>query len=154
MDLIKDVSSIIGLIISFITLITLFSQKFSNRISKSIEPTIDELKDINETQNKDIKALQDTLKQNQIQYDKEKEFLEKQYIVLQTGILDMLRQRIMVIYHKYREVQIISRYDREIVDQLYKDYKKAGGNSYIEKIYARIKRWEVIEDFMSSEEDD
>ena len=154
MDLIKDVSSIIRLIISFITLITLFSQKFSNRISKSIEPTIDELKDINETQNKDIKALQDTLKQNQIQYDKEKEFLEKQYIVLQTGILDMLRQRIMVIYHKYREVQIISRYDREIVDQLYKDYKKAGGNSYIEKIYARIKRWEVIEDFMSSEEDD
>lgn len=154
MDLIKDVSSIIGLIISFITLITLFSQKFSNRISKSIEPTIDELKDMNEAQNKDIKALQDTLKQNQVQYDKEKELLEKQYIVLQTGILDMLRQRIMVIYHKYREVQIISRYDREIVDQLYKDYKKAGGNSYIEKIYARIKRWEVIEDFMSSEEDD
>ena len=109
---------------------------------------------INEAQNKDIKALQDTLKQNQVQYGKEKELLEKQYIVLQTGILDMLRQRIMVIYHKYREVQIISRYDREIVDQLYKDYKKAGGNSYIEKIYARIKRWEVIEDFMSSEEDD
>ena len=154
MDLIKDLSSIIGLIISFITLITLFSQKFSNRISKSIEPTIEELKSINEAQNKDIKSLQDTLKQNQIQYDKEKELLEKQYIVLQTGILDMLRQRIMVIYHKYREVQIISRYDREIVDQLYKDYKKAGGNSYIEKIYARIKRWEVIEDFMSSEEDD
>ena len=154
MDLIKDVSSIIGLIISFITLITLFSQKFSNRISKSIEPTIEELKKINEAQNKDIKALQDTLKQNQVQYGKEKELLEKQYIVLQTGILDMLRQRIMVIYHKYREVQIISRYDREIVDQLYKDYKKAGGNSYIEKIYARIERWEVIEDFMSSEEDD
>lgn len=154
MDLIKDVSSIIGLIISFITLITLFSQKFSNRISKSIEPTIEELKKINEAQNKDIKALQDTLKQNQVQYGKEKELLEKQYIVLQTGILDMLRQRIMVIYHKYREVQIISRYDREIVDQLYKDYEKAGGNSYIEKIYARIKRWEVIEDFMSSEEDD
>ena len=154
MDLIKDVSSIIGLIISFITLITLFSQKFSNRISKSIEPTIEELKNINEAQNKDIKALQDTLKQNQVQYGKEKELLEKQYIVLQTGILDMLRQRIMVIYHKYREVQIISRYDREIVDQLYKDYKKAGGNRYIEKIYARIKRWEVIEDFMSSEEDD
>ena len=154
MDLIKGVSSIIGLIISLITLITLFSQKFSNRISKSIEPTIEELKKINEAQNKDIKALQDTLKQNQVQYGKEKELLEKQYIVLQTGILDMLRQRIMVIYHKYREVQIISRYDREIVDQLYKDYKKAGGNSYIEKIYARIKRWEVIEDFMSSEEDD
>lgn len=154
MDLIKDVSSIIGLIISFITLITLFSQKFSNRISKSIEPTIEELKKINEAQNKDIKALQDTLKQNQVQYGKEKELLEKQYIVLQTGILDMLRQRIMVIYHKYREVQIISRYDKEIVDQLYKDYKKAGGNSYIEKIYARIERWEVIEDFMSSEEDD
>lgn len=154
MDLIKNVSSIIGLIISFITLITLFSQKFSNRISKSIEPTIEELKKINEAQNKDIKALQDTLKQNQVQYGKEKELLEKQYIVLQTGILDMLRQRIMVIYHKYREVQIISRYDKEIVDQLYKDYKKAGGNSYIEKIYARIERWEVIEDFMSSEEDD
>ena len=154
MDLIKDVSSIIGLIISFITLITLFSQKFSNHISKGIEPTIEELKKINEAQNKDIKALQDTLAQNQVQYGKEKELLEKQYIVLQTGILDMLRQRIMVIYHKYREVQSISRYDREIVDQLYKDYKKAGGNSYIEKIYARIKRWEVIEDFMSSEEDD
>src|SRR5574344_205131 len=101
MDLIKDVSSIIGLIISFITLITLFSQKFSNRISKSIEPTIEELKKINEAQNKDIKALQDTLKQNQVQYGKEKELLEKQYIVLQTGILDMLRQRIRVIYHKY-----------------------------------------------------
>lgn len=154
MDLIKDLSSIIGLIISFITLITLFSQKFSNRISKSIEPTIEELKSINEAQNKDIKSLQDTLNNNQAQYRKEKELLEKQYIVLQTGILDMLRQRIMAIYHKYREVQIISRYDKEIVDQLYKDYKKAGGNSYIEKIYARIERWEVIEDFIPSEEDD
>ena len=63
----------------------------------------------------------------------------------------MLRQRIMMIYHNYKTSKRITIYDREALDEAYKDYKAEGGNSYIDKYYKRTLSWETY--YPDDEED-
>ena len=65
---------------------------------------------------------------------------------LYQGNKDMLRQRIMDIYYTYREEKRLPIHKKEALDELYKDYKAEGGNSYIDKYYNRMKTWEVYDD--------
>lgn len=60
------------------------------------------------------------------------------------GLKDVLRQKIMAIYYEYRDTQCIPVSKKEALDELYKDYKTQGGNSYIDKYYGRIKEWKII----------
>ena len=59
---------------------------------------------------------------------------------------DVLRQRIMDIYNKYKFDKRMPIYMREALTELYKDYKAEGGNSYIDKYYNRMKEWEDYDD--------
>ena len=65
---------------------------------------------------------------------------------LSQGNKDMLRQRIMDIYYTYRDEKKLPIHKKEALDELYKDYKAEGGNSYIDKYYNRMKTWEVYDD--------
>lgn len=65
---------------------------------------------------------------------------------LMTSSKDMLRQRIMDIYHKHKKEKRLPIHAREALDELYKDYKAENGNSYIDKYYGRMKIWEVYDD--------
>ena len=69
---------------------------------------------------------------------------------LQKGTKDVLRQKIMDIYHEFKHERRFPVYSKEKLDELYKDYKAEGGNSYIDKYYGRMSKWDV--DY--SEEDD
>ena len=69
---------------------------------------------------------------------------------LQKGTKDVLRQKIMDIYHEFKHERKFPVYSKEKLDELYKDYKAEGGNSYIDKYYGRMSKWDV--DY--SEEDD
>lgn len=72
---------------------------------------------------------------------------QNKYIeVLTQASKDVLRQRIMNIYHKYKGERRMPIYAREALDELYKDYKSEGGNSYIDKYYKRMCTWETYED--------
>lgn len=62
---------------------------------------------------------------------------------LQKGTKDVLRQKIMDIYHEYKNIRKFPIYVKEKLDELYKDYKAENGNSYIDKYYDRMKNWEV-----------
>lgn len=56
----------------------------------------------------------------------------------------LLRDRITSIYFKhYRECEI-REYEFENVAQLYKQYKKLGGNSFVDKVWREIQEWKVI----------
>ena len=66
--------------------------------------------------------------------------------ILSQGNKDMLRQRIMEIYYRYRVEKKMSVSAKEALDELYKDYKDGGGNSYIDKYYKRMSTWEVFEE--------
>ena len=59
---------------------------------------------------------------------------------------DVLREKIMAIYHKNKKDRTLTYHEKEALDQYYKDYKAINGNSYIDKYYARMKTWEVIDD--------
>lgn len=67
----------------------------------------------------------------------------EQISTIRQGSKDMLRQRIMMIYHSCKNSKKISIYDREALDEAYKDYKAEGGNSYIDKYYTRTLNWET-----------
>ena len=56
---------------------------------------------------------------------------------------DVLREKIMAIYHKNVDHRSMTENEREALDVYYADYKAIGGNSYIDKYYRRMKRWRV-----------
>ena len=58
--------------------------------------------------------------------------------VLKQGTKDVLRQKIMAIYHEYKAERAFPIHVKEALDELYKDYKKEVGNSYIDKYYGRM----------------
>lgn len=65
---------------------------------------------------------------------------------LKISAKDVLREKIMAIYHKNKYNRTITEYEREALTQYYKDYKALDGNSYIDKRYARMDKWQVIYD--------
>ena len=65
---------------------------------------------------------------------------------LKISAKDVLREKIMAIYHKNKYNRTMTEYEREALTQYYKDYKALNGNSYIDKRYARMDKWQVIYD--------
>lgn len=59
---------------------------------------------------------------------------------------DVLREKIMAIYHKNKYNRTLTEYEREALNQYYVDYKALSGNSYIDKRYNRMDKWKVIYD--------
>lgn len=59
---------------------------------------------------------------------------------------DVLREKIMAIYHKNKYNRTLTEYEREALNQYYIDYKALKGNSYIDKRYNRMNKWKVIYD--------
>jgi hypothetical protein len=66
-------------------------------------------------------------------------------IMIKSG-KDVLREKIMGIYHKRKKQRALQQHEKEALDEWYKDYKAMNGNSYIDKYYARMKTWIVIPD--------
>ena len=65
---------------------------------------------------------------------------------LKISARDVLREKIMTIYHNNKRTRSMSEYDREALIQYYKDYKALKGNSYIDSRYERMKRWDTVYD--------
>jgi hypothetical protein len=59
---------------------------------------------------------------------------------------DVLREKIMAMYHKNKRSRTLEEHEKEALTQYYKDYKAIGGNSYIDKYYGRMETWAVIPD--------
>lgn len=66
---------------------------------------------------------------------------------------NVLREKIMSIYHKNKAERAMTEYEREALDQYYKDYHALKGNSYIDKRMARMDKWQVIYDEDPEDED-
>lgn len=74
------------------------------------------------------------------------EEIKDDMVALADSARDVLREKIMAIYHKNKRTRTLEEHEREALTQYYKDYKKIGGNSYIDKYFARMGVWEVIPD--------
>jgi len=76
--------------------------------------------------------------------DKIMEINEKQNKTIETlarSSRDILREKIMGIYHKGVGEKRMAIYEKEALEQYYIDYKAEGGNSYIDKYYKRMSTW-------------
>ena len=74
------------------------------------------------------------------------ELLKQQYDILVLTAKDVLREKIMKIYNDYRRERTLPIDKKEQLDQYYIDYKKLKGNSYIDRYYHRMERWNVLEE--------
>lgn len=72
---------------------------------------------------------------------------------LKISARDVLREKIMAIYHKNKYERALTQYEKEALEQYYKDYKKINGNSYIDKYYNRMKLWRIIYDDYTDDEE-
>jgi hypothetical protein len=67
---------------------------------------------------------------------------------LKISAKDVLREKIMGVYHEYKSDRAFPTHKKEALEQYYKDYKKLNGNSYIDKYYLRMKQWrEIFDDY-------
>lgn len=62
---------------------------------------------------------------------------------ISNGTKCQLRSKMLEIYYHNRESGIIRQYEYENFVFLYEAYKALGGNSFIDKIYTEVKKWEV-----------
>lgn len=95
-------------------------ENFYKEIMDRITPILNEIKLLNLEQNKKIEILSKSSK-------------------------DVLREKIMAIYHQNKKNHSMMLHEREALDQYYKDYKAEDGNSYIDKYYSRMSKWETID---------
>lgn len=66
--------------------------------------------------------------------------------VLARSSRDILREKIMAIYHKGKKTKTLMLWEKEALTQYYIDYKAENGNSYIDKYYNRMMTWTVIDE--------
>ena len=93
---------------------------------------------LNEIRNSVLAETQHDLEQISI--------LKMQYESLVISARDVLREKIIKIYldnHMEKRIPIL---EKERLVQFYKDYKALNGNSYIDKYYGRMTKWQVIYD--------
>ena len=90
---------------------------------------------LNEIKEEVIKEIGDDIKSNSDTID-----------ALVISARDVLREKIMAIYHKNKYNRTLTEYEREALNQYYVDYKALRGNSYIDKRYSRMDKWRIIYD--------
>lgn len=122
---------------------TYFEQHDLQTRDKYLKDRLNYLKEIKNAVLNDIKDILAEIRQLSIEQSKN---LEK----LNQSSKDILRQKIMSIYHQYKEYRKMPLFAKEALDELYKDYKAQGGNSYVDKYYSRMNNWEI--DYTEDEE--
>ena len=60
------------------------------------------------------------------------------------GTLCQLRSDMLRTYYHNKDDEKIRQYEFENFVLEYEEYKALGGNSFIEKIYSEVKKWEVL----------
>lgn len=63
---------------------------------------------------------------------------------ISNGTKCQLRSEMLRIYYHHREKGVIRQYEYENFVFLYEAYKALGGNSFIDKIYAEVKKWQIV----------
>lgn len=65
-------------------------------------------------------------------------------IRIMNGQKCQLRSEMLQIYYHNRDAKTIRQYEYENFVLLYEAYKALKGNSFIDKIYADVKTWQII----------
>lgn len=143
MDLIRDIAAVVGCISSVLALLSIFSERVQSFIKRIFTKHTKEIVETDAKQNQEINEVKSILLEfikSQKNYHEE---VNNQLNVIIESSKDMMRQRIMSYYYKGKPNHELTIYQKEAVDELYKDYKKLKGNSYIDKYYERMNNWKI-----------
>ena len=133
METVKDIAAIIGLILSIITLITVFTKGGRTFIKSIFKKNTQEITNVNCQQNKDIEEIKELIEKLSIDLD-----------LVKDGVKQQLRNIIKNIYYRYRMEKRIPIYERKTVDVTYLLYKEGfHSNSYISLLYQEICKWDI-----------
>lgn len=135
MEIVKDIAAAIGLILSIISLLTVFTKGGRTFVKNLFKKNTQEINDTNCQQNKDIEEIKQLL--NKFSIDME---------LVKDGTKQELRNVIKNIYYRYRVEKRIPIYERKTADATYTLYN--GGfhsNSYISLLYQEICKWDIDE---------
>lgn len=95
---------------------------------QDITATINELKAMNQSLQKQLEEIQQTSK------------------MLKTSQLDLLRYDMNRLYYKYRPYKKMLDCDKKAFMKFYTDYHDAGGNTWIDTLYEEVKEWGIVHD--------
>ena len=133
MELLKNISTILSIIISCCAVLTLISKGFRNLITRLFK-----------SNNNDIIKIKESV-----------EKISSVISVLEEHSKQQCRDTIKDIYYRYYEKKKIPLYERKTVDKTYDLYvHKFNGNSYVELLYSEIIKWEIDTSYLDIEKDD
>lgn len=133
MELLKNISTILSIIISVCAVLTLISKGFRNLITRLFKSS-----------NNDITKIKESV-----------EKISSVISVLEEHSKQQCRDTIKDIYYKYYEKKKIPLYERKTADKTYDLYvHKFNGNSYVELLYSEIIKWEIDTSYLDIEKDD
>ena len=69
-----------------------------------------------------------------------------QMLIFSEVLKELLRERIMEIYRRNRQLRRLEEHERFELNKAYAAYKSIGGNSYIDGYYAIMEAWETVPD--------
>lgn len=55
----------------------------------------------------------------------------------------LLRNNIKMIYDEHKKERAMELWDYENLEKMYKQYKKLGGNSFVDKIWNEVQEWTI-----------
>lgn len=59
------------------------------------------------------------------------------------GQLCLLRNELLKIYYKYKDVEELPQYEAQNFTLMYDAYKARGGNSFIDEVHKHVIKWEL-----------
>ena len=140
MEIIKDISAIIGCILSLISLITICTKRGRALIKKWFTVQTRELAAQNERQNEAIARIESTLEKLSERIEK----LSASTNAIEEEARQQCRNTLKTIYYKYHAKEVIPLYERKTADKTYKIYhEQLHGNSYANLLYAEICKWKI-----------
>ena len=134
MEIVKGIGTIIGVILSFITLLTLFCKPLRKRIGNSIRKAAD-----TEQTGERLDELRAMMQQVMASGEERRQAIEQ----FRESQLSLLRDSITRLYFKYLPDKQVPSYERKDMTELFSSYEKLGGNSYVKTIYEEFMEWEV-----------
>ena len=134
MEVVKNIGTVIGLVLSAITLITLCCKPLRRKIGNVIRK-VSNMEETSEALEEVRAMLQQMVATQEVNQELMTHFQESQ--------LSLLRDSITRLYFKYLPEREVPAYGRKDMVNLFEAYSRLGGNSYVKMIYEEFMDWPV-----------
>lgn len=133
LDILRDLSIGLGIILSVISLLNLWYGFRKKWLRKFVEELTQDLIKINSQQDSDIEKIKEVIEQ-----------IPKDLELLKDAERQQIRNSIKNIYYKYVAEKRIPIYERKTADAMYILYSEGlHSNSFITLLYKEICKWEI-----------